>query len=169
MIAGSPSNRISKLQFKSFHSSKAHPNLKVDYFNSINSKEKAYWLGFLHADGCITRNQHGSIQVRFELSRDSEDVIDRFCLCLGLDKNKKEYRLNNRGEKRFVEIRFACKETSSALVEHGLMFQKSKIVEYPMLPDESLELAFLLGYYDGDGQQGTTRISSGSIRFFGTD
>lgn len=26
-----------------------------DYFKEIDSFEKAYWLGFLYADGCITR------------------------------------------------------------------------------------------------------------------
>jgi hypothetical protein len=24
-----------------------HPDLKIDYFENINTKEKAYWLGFL--------------------------------------------------------------------------------------------------------------------------
>jgi hypothetical protein len=56
-------------------------------------------------------------------------------------------------------------ETGNDLLKHGLKFRKSKIIEYPKLTRRCLELAFLLGYYDGDGQQKTTRIHSGSIKF----
>lgn len=32
-----------------------------DYFEKINTSEKAYWLGFLYADGCITRFYKGEV------------------------------------------------------------------------------------------------------------
>jgi hypothetical protein len=51
------------------------------------------------------------------------------------------------------------------LIKHGLVYRKSKIISYPRISNRELELAFLLGYYDGDGRQHSTRISSGSIRF----
>ena len=28
-------------------------NLNKDYFKNIDNEEKAYWLGFIAADGCI--------------------------------------------------------------------------------------------------------------------
>jgi hypothetical protein len=56
-------------------------------------------------------------------------------------------------------------ETGNDLLKQGMKFRKSKIIEYPKLRSRSLELAFLLGYYDGDGLQKTTRIHSGSIKF----
>ena len=31
-------------------------SLNIDYFKEINSFEKAYWLGFICADGCIHKN-----------------------------------------------------------------------------------------------------------------
>lgn len=37
--------------------SKIHTNLILDYFKEINTKDKAYWLGFLFADGCLI-NKH---------------------------------------------------------------------------------------------------------------
>jgi hypothetical protein len=45
------------------------------------------------------------------------------------------------------------------------MSRKSKRIRYPRLSNRNLELAFLLGYYDGDGRRHSTRISSGSLRF----
>jgi hypothetical protein len=29
-----------------------HPNIKLDYFKAIDSKEKAYWLGCMLKAGC---------------------------------------------------------------------------------------------------------------------
>jgi hypothetical protein len=54
---------------------------------------------------------------------------------------------------------------SDDLIRHGLTFRKSKTITYPKLSQSSLELAFLLGYYDGDGRTHTTTISSGSRKF----
>jgi hypothetical protein len=54
---------------------------------------------------------------------------------------------------------------SNNLLTHGLVPRKSKRIEYPKLPRRDLELAFLLGYYDGDGIRHSTAIASGSIRF----
>jgi len=141
-----------------------HPNLKHDYFHTIDTKEKAYWLGFLYSDGCITKHR-ASIQIQIELSQDDEDVIDRFCERLGLEKSKKEHRIRETGTES-VRIYFICKEMGNDLLKHGLKFRKSKIIDYPKsLSTRDLELAFLLGYYDGDGVQHTTKITSGSIRF----
>lgn len=149
--------------YKRWKINTGHPNLRIDYFQTIDIKEKAYWLGFLYADGCLTRNQGGTTYIRLELCRNDEDVIDRFCECLRLDKSKKEYGRHE--QTKSVEIRFGCKQMVNDLLKQGLMFRKSKIIELPKLLNRSLELAFLLGYYDGDGKQNSTEIASGSIRF----
>lgn len=31
-------------------------NYNTTYFEKIDSPEKAYWLGFLYADGCVRKN-----------------------------------------------------------------------------------------------------------------
>lgn len=140
-----------------------HPNLRIDYFHEINTKEKAYWLGFLYADGFLTGNQKEVTYIRIELKRDDEDVIDKFCQCLGLNKSKKEYRKHERT--RSVEIRFACKLMVYDLMRLGLTLRKSKIIEFPELLGREMKLAFLLGYFDGDGKQNSPEITSGSMRF----
>jgi len=146
---------------------RVHPNLRTNYFTTIDTKEKAYWLGFLYADGCIYK-QPGTIRIQLKLKGSDEGTIDRFCECLGLDKSKKDFRQEREEDGRVSEkirIRFARRETGNDLLRHGLKFRKSKIIEYPKLTRRCLELAFLLGYYDGDGLQKTTRIHSGSIKF----
>jgi hypothetical protein len=139
-----------------------HPDLKIDYFHNIDTKEKAYWLGFLYADGTIYRNGT-STRIAIELGRKDEDVIDRFCQSLGLTKERKKYRIHDNTKR--VLIGFGCKRITNDLLRHGLKFLKSKTMEYPKLNRRDLELAFLLGYFDGDGKQRTTRLFSGSRRF----
>jgi hypothetical protein len=140
-----------------------HPNLRIDYFHEINAKEKAYWLGFLYADGFLTGDLRRSTYIRLELKRDDEEAIDRFCRSLGLEKSKKEYRIHERTKS--VEIRFAYKPMVLDLMRLGLKFRKSKIIEFPDLRNSEMELAFLLGYFDGDGKQNSPEITSGSKRF----
>jgi hypothetical protein len=140
-----------------------HPHLKIDYFKEIDTKEKAYWLGFLFADGCHTVSKRGTQSISIELNRKDEETIDHFCEALNLDKSRKFYR-TRRGTEHVV-ISFSCKAMSFDLLRQGLIFNKSKIMRYPPLHDRELELTFLLGYYDGDGHRKTSRIISGSVRF----
>ncbi len=145
----------------------AHPNVRTKYFHTIDTKEKAYWLGFLYADGCLIKHP-STIQLQLKLKRSDEETINRFCECLGLEKTMKDFRQEKEEDGRVSEkirIRIARKEMGNDLINHGLKYRKSKIIEYPKLSRRYLELAFLLGYYDGDGLQNTTRIHSGSIKF----
>jgi hypothetical protein len=137
-----------------------HPSLEINYFKTIDSKEKAYWLGFIYADGSISGN---GTMIRIELGQKDEGQIDRFCTTAGLDKNRKLYRIREGSER--VAIQFRCKAMRDHLLKHGVKVRKSKTIEFPKLFDRDLELAFLLGYYDGDGKQNTTRIMSGSMGF----
>jgi len=51
------------------------------------------------------------------------------------------------------------------LKKHGCATRKSKIIELPELDNRQLYLAFLLGYFDGDGTIGTSKITTGSLKF----
>jgi agmatine/peptidylarginine deiminase len=42
--------------------------LNENFFNKIDSDKKAYWLGFLYADGCIITPQHGEQEVKLALA-----------------------------------------------------------------------------------------------------
>jgi hypothetical protein len=125
-----------------------HPYLRTNYFHTINTREKAYWLGFLYADGNITR-QPGTIRIQIKLKRSDEETIDRFCESLRLDKNAKEFRQERENDGSISEkirIRVARIQMGNDLLSHGLKFRKSKITEYSQLARRSFELAFLLGY-----------------------
>ena len=57
-------------------------NYNKDYFESINSSEKAYWLGFLYADGCITRfyknEKLKSMSLELTLCKEDKEHLIKF-------------------------------------------------------------------------------------------
>lgn len=141
--------------------SKFHPNLKIRYFKLIDTKEKAYWLGFLYADGYIETRNSKPFRLGIEIDRKDEILVDRFMQSLGLNPKYKK----NRKDHKTVLIRFVNKFIVSDLLNHGVIPGKSKKIELPVLENDRFYLAFLLGFFDGDGKVGTTRIVSGSIIF----
>lgn len=135
------------------------PNLNQlhkDFFNHIDSKEKAYWLGFLYADGNVRKDLR---QLRISLHIKDLEHLQFFAITLGVNPNK----INIRGSlaRLWISRVSLCKD----LVTWGCFPNKSKTIRFPSLASREFDLAFLLGYYDGDGKSGTTYISSGSQKF----
>ena len=146
-----------------------HPILDLNYFAEINTIEKAYWLGFLFADGWIAIDikQSGRyFRIGFgQKSGDKERVV-AFCKALGLNpKLIKDTKIHNDEGKvyHYSYIRFSSGnvewENSMAkhLINWGMHYdigengKRIKIPNLPDLGDEKLMFAFLLGFYDGDG------------------
>ncbi len=143
-----------------------HPNIDINYFTEIDTKEKAYLLGFFFADGWIYKTSRDCYQIGFNLQRSDEEQIIHFTEAIGLNKEKIKYRTitkEYKGELRNYEeviYRFTSKKLAKDLKAIGFKGSKTKATEFPELRDRDLDLAFLLGFYDGEGDQGRTRISS---------
>ncbi len=139
---------------------KLHPNFSMDYFKHIDMKEKAYWLGWLFAEGWMSRQKTGGIRFGVEIDKKEEILINRFTKAINFNIKYKRYP---KGTKK-VQIRLMNKPFTDNLINQGFIIgrNKSKNIELPDLSSRELYLAFLLGYYDGDGKIRTTRINSGS-------
>lgn len=125
------------------------------YFEKIDTEGKAYWLGFLYADGCINEN-------------DSRGYIKAMTLELGLCRKDKEHlvKLNNslKSNNKIKDYIVAGKYESSKLVisntkmcrdliDKGCVPRKSLVLEFPscdIVPSELIR-HFIRGYFDGDG------------------
>ncbi|MFW9829145.1 MAG: hypothetical protein ACFFEY_16335 [Candidatus Thorarchaeota archaeon] len=153
----SPGNIQKKYQ----HIYRFHPNINLDYFKVIDTKEKAYWLGWLFAEGWLSLQKEG-IRFGVEISIKEEILIDRFINAIGFNPKYKKYRYNTK-----VGIRLLNAQFTNNLMKHGFIIgrAKSKSIQLPNLNSEELYLAFLLGYYDGDGKVRTSRINCGSKKF----
>ncbi|MCK4779149.1 MAG: hypothetical protein KAT57_03130 [Candidatus Lokiarchaeota archaeon] len=136
-----------------------HPNLNAHYFKFIDTKEKAYWLGFLCADGYISKTRYGRMGIKLSM-KDKEHLI-MFCKAISLNplsirerEEVKEYK-GKFIKYQIAEIDFWCKPMYEDL-------KHLKFKEFPKLASDGLYLAWLLGLYDGDGYQGKTMVCSAS-------
>ncbi len=166
---------LNKLKWKNMDNNvlKYHPNLKLDYFKSIDSKEKAYWLGWIFAEGYFSYDsKNNSIVFGVEISRNDIILIERFTHDIGYNLEHKYKRsesntiaIYTRG-KKFVQNLIDQFTTNLKLKKPDVIGnQKSKGIILPEFGNRELNLAFLLGFYDGDGIQGETAITCGSKKF----
>lgn len=140
----------------------AHPNVNCDYFETIDSKEKAYWLGFLYADGY--NNQKKGFVV-LDLSEKDKKQIFKFCDALNLNKEKIKLRVHKCGSKSH-SVKVNSRKMSDDLGFLGCVQSKSKIVRFPFNKiDIKYYLPFLSGVYDGDGSWKNYYLYSGAKQF----
>lgn len=116
-------------------------------FEKIDSEEKAYWLGFLYADGCI---HQGRYDYRIELGLAEKDYshLEKFKNFIGKD-NKIAYREKTKS----YRYSFRDKKVHSDLIALGCIPNKSLRLLFPskdIIEDKYLK-DFLRGYFDGDG------------------
>nr|DAU35768.1 MAG TPA: endonuclease [Caudoviricetes sp.] len=114
------------------------------FFDNIDTEEKAYWLGFLYADGAI-----GSSNNSIELSLKSSDShhLDKFISSLNF-KNKTIFKDDIR-----CRVTFQNKHLHDRLIQLGCTPRKSLTLTFPsseQVPN-TLIRHFIRGYIDGDG------------------
>jgi len=114
-------------------------------FETIDTEEKAYWLGFLYADGSVGSKEH-----KIELGLAEQDLkqIEKFRDFIGI-MNKISYRPATKSY-RYSFRSESCKED---LIKQGCVPKKSLILKFPTNEQVSLNLIkhFIRGYFDGDG------------------
>ena len=149
----------------------AHPNLIENIFETIDTKDKAYWLGLMYSDGGISIDSRTEAKrLDFDLKSEDSELIERFVDFLGGNKEKirdRDWKLKDGGISLGKGIYIWNNKLCDDLMKHGVMLRKSKIIEYPehSLKTREDNLSFLLGCFDGDGTEGTSCITSGSNKF----
>lgn len=106
---------------------------KVDqnFFEVIDTEEKAYWLGFIYADGCVSKTSN---QDKFEikLKRTDLDHIEKLKkslqsehkICFGVTDN--EF-----GRCEYCSLNINNQKLVDDLVSKGVFYHKSNILEPP--------------------------------------
>jgi len=123
-------------------------------FDLIDSEEKAYWLGFIYADGYIDANKF-----IFEISLKSSDKehLEKFNKFMK-HKDKNHVKISNSkcGDKCFERCRWyvSNKHLWNILNSYGCTPNKSLTLEFPnflIFKYDHLIRHFIRGYFDGDG------------------
>ncbi len=123
--------------------SNARRKFKIDdsVFEIIDTEDKAYWLGFLYADGYNNTNKNS---VSLCLNIKDIDTLEKFSHFLQTDK---KIRFNNNRSKKVV---IENKKISRDLENLGMVKAKTHLLRFPSIPQD-LERHFIRGYFDGDG------------------
>ena len=128
------------------------------YFRKIDSPLKAYFLGFIFADGQVINNAlHRNYELGIELIKTDEYILQRLNEELGnvhkITYTKEEKRIICGVECTHHEsaiLRIYSKNIVNDLIKHGVVENKTKHHVHPYVED-SLFFDFLRGYIDGDG------------------
>lgn len=129
--------------------------LNENYFDEIDSEEKAYFLGWLFTDGSNFTPYHA---VSLTLQERDKEILDRFSKWVETDapyyfgKAKKESHQNS------LRMQMTSKKMSDRLVELGMVKNKTFKIIWPEWLNENFYKAFLRGSFEGDGSFSSKRV-----------
>lgn len=124
-----------------------------DYFENIDTEDKAYWLGFISADGCILKcSEYNSYRLQIALSINDIEHINKFLRCIDaydVDINIFEpsgFGSKNKTARAVLNSYKLCND----LNRYNIHINKSYDIELPDISDEMIP-HYLRGLFDGDG------------------
>lgn len=119
-------------------------------FEKIDTEKKAYWLGFLYADGCVCLNAFRSPLISLELQeRDKKMVLEakRF-----FNAGHPLFYVETKStQQNKFRLSFRSSKIANDLIKLGCIPNKSLILKWPSNLPIHLEHHFIRGYFDGDG------------------
>lgn len=154
-VTKEPVIRIVKEYGISYNFYDANAKFDIHIFDSIDTGEKAYWLGFLYADGYVSSTQ---TFLQLALATKDKNHIIKF----------KKFLKDTRNDSVVIDkiVKFDGKEYMSALyrvfnryfhdklIALGCVPRKSLILKFPdksIFSKEEFIYDFIRGYLDGDG------------------
>lgn len=119
-----------------------------DFFETIDSELKAYWLGFMYADGYITQKDY----VGLSLNTKDEGHIYKFQSTIASQHPIHRYSSHTTyGYTEYSRLCFVSKKMCQDLSANGCVLSKTMILKPPKLDNEEHIRPFIRGYFDGDG------------------
>ena len=139
--------------------------LNENYFENIDSNEKAYWLGMLYADGNISNYDN-----EVALSLKDKEHVEKFKEAIGAINHHIIHIVDNRWKSKchIYKVYFKCSKLKQDLIKWGCIPNKSQqIVSIPNIKQEYFS-HFIRGYFDGDGSIHIGNKNNYRISFVGT-
>jgi intein-encoded DNA endonuclease-like protein len=119
-----------------------------NYFTTIDDEHKAYWLGFLTADGNVRYKSSNSCVISLQLRHDDKYILEYFKNDINAEVNIGEYQY---GKKHCAVINIYSKQWAQDLQKYDIVPNKTFLIN--KLPDIPINLMkhFIRGYFDGNG------------------
>lgn len=126
-----------------------------DFFETIDTEQKAYWLGFFYADGYVS-STNNSVSLR--IKSDDKYILHEFVKHLNGNIPVKVYtstkplpRSGKLNTLTYAQVSIQNKKIKSDLIKHGCVPNKSLVLTFPSTVPHELIPHFIRGYMDGDG------------------
>lgn len=124
-----------------------------NYFESIDSPDKAYFLGLLAADGNVLKRTSSSTQAitRISLQQSDKQILEMFKIYL--DSQQPLYRterISNNYTNYMYSLELVSDKLANDLSKYNIVPQKTYGYEMIEL-NENLMSHYFRGYFDGDG------------------
>lgn len=125
-----------------------------DYFDN-ESSNMAYILGFLAADGTVTKNGN---RIKIGLSSVDREFLELIKEELGVESNIFDYETSN--GYMVSELGFTSQKIKQKLTEYNIIPGKTETFTFPTNLSKKYWIDFIRGYFDGDGSVGTAGPSA---------
>lgn len=147
-----------------------------DFFEKIDSEIKAYWLGFLYADGCVLPQDprgYGEQEFKLSLSEQDQEILEKYKEDLKstypIRRDETKHKKNENSQVQLI-CSYRSQKTVDDLKKLGCVENKSLILKFPTEEQVPSKLIyhFIRGYFDGDGSISCYKEAY-QISFVGTE
>lgn len=118
-------------------------HIRTDFFNEIDTPIKAQILGLIYADGNVAQRDGIISHASIDQHSNYKVWLNRLGVLWGGS-------VISGGRDTSSKVTIPGTELAEALVRHGVVPAKSKVLKPPVLPDEFVH-HFIRGYIEGDG------------------
>lgn len=129
-----------------------NPYFIKNYFKNIDTEAKAYFLGFLITDGCVSdpdiKNNHPNNRIRLEVQEQDAYILESFKNELKLTNSKLYQRVKENSVTK--TLCWYSTEMANDLSQYGVVPRKTLTTFLPNI-DEKLMSHLIRGLIDGDG------------------
>lgn len=119
---------------------------KDEYFFSTETRDMAWLLGFLAADGNISKKSNN---IKLTLSAKDEEVLLKIKKTVQIENPIKYYTTN--GGYDIVELRWSSKRHRQDLAKYSIIPNKTFKLNPPYQLNKMFWIDYIRGYFDGDG------------------
>lgn len=141
-------NKLLKNKIEVFSFSKERND---DYFKTIDSEDKAYFLGFLLADGCISKNKNS---LSFTINSKDDYILNLFKEKLNAKNQIKRRKVYDARTNKYYDatgFQISSPKIKKDLENLGITCNKSESFDFTLIKDSLYFNHFLRGLFDGDG------------------
>lgn len=117
----------------------------INFFENIDTEERAYWLGFLYADGSLSKR---NLSIACHLQYSDRTHLEKLAQIL-----KYTGKIQLTKQTNCWSITLSSQKMCTDLVSKGCFYNKTYLLRFPteeQVPNHLIR-HFIRGYFDGDG------------------